>query len=324
MQPDHIDGFDNFNSYNVGKYGGDAIGYPSSNFSTIVVPLDYIRPREGIAVTGAVRNLVIRGNQIRSCDVGISLEGDKTLQPFSLLDVIIENNDLFDWKTAGVLIFNYAPYPPLTVVPPQRVSILNNRGDGDPFYTSLARTNNGKWADTTVDVVVGSKTLFAGYGSFVDAKGVSFVLIAGNNVRNVSQLVTGLDTTLYTLQTMQDNIGYCNPAGLGWQAGNIGIGNLIKPQLGWRYIIEGGNPGSVNYGRVLNTSPLAVEQDSTGTPVLGSTPLTWVEGTVLANLKPDLLTSGPWANYRIWSWRRVTTGTGNALGGDWLPLTTKG
>lgn len=318
--PDHIAGFDNFLSYGVGDWGGFAHVYNPTK-PMVTVSLDQITPSEGIGVGGSVRNLIIRGNQIRNCSTSILFYGKNIPVPFSLLDVTVVDNDLFDWKTAGIRFKDYestqAGQP--TVYSPQRVSILNNRADGDPFCWNLpgpVRKAEGKWADTSVDIIVGAKTLLAGYGAFVDAKGLGFVLIAGNHVRNVPQLVAGLDETLHT---MRDNVGYCNPDGVGFVSSNIGIGNLIKPQLGWRYVIEGGSPASANWGKVLNTCPLAIAPAVPGgglaavVPPAGSR---WVEGTYVANLTPQVIGTGSTA-YEIVGWRRMTTGNGNTLNVDW-------
>lgn len=108
---------------------------------------------------------------------------------------------------------------------------------------------------------------------------------------------------------MGSNVAYCNlPAAgtLGYNIGNVGVGNLIAPQLGWRYVIEDGDPTSATYGQVLNTCPPA----ASAVPSSGA----WVQGTVVINLNP--VPAGTTAA-EVMGWRRITTGTGNVLGTDW-------
>ena len=286
-ESEHVDRFSSFESYDVGFWGGFPHRYGDG--VQVRVTLDEITPDEGIAVSGSVRNLVIRGNQVRNCAVAILLYEPNVQRPLSLYDVRIEGNDLGDWGDVAIRLDGY------DVAQPQRVSILNNRADGDPFHRNLAARSpakTGKWGNVIA-------------GSFLQSKGVGPLVIAGNHVRNVSQLVVDVATTPHV---MQDNVGYCNPVAIGYHANNVGIGNLIAPQLGWRYIIEDGNPSSATYGKVLNACPLA----TTGVPTGGP----WVAGTYVTNLTPTTILTGG-ANSELAGWRRMTTGTGNVVNTNW-------
>lgn len=254
--------------------------------------------------------MTIRGNQVRNCGTAISFEGIKVNLPFSLIDVVVEGNDLFDWTTAAIRFYNFNTYPTTTpsapsVSPSQRVLILNNRADGDPFHKHPERKSDrsGKWK-------------FASAGSFVnvvtdaaEVAGSGMLVIIGNHVRNVSQAVAGLEDTLHV---MRDSVGYCDPADVKYDANNAGIGYVIEPARGWHYVIEYGVPTQANYGQLINTCPLAASTAPTGGK--------WVKGMIVTNLTPNtgsvvIGTTGVTLKWEVSGWRCLKTGSTTSL--DW-------
>jgi hypothetical protein len=288
-----------FNDYDVGPYGGDSW----SLTETIDITTDDLTPREGISVMGSARAVTIRGNQVRNCGTAISFEGIRANLPLSLLDIVIESNDLFDWTIAGIRFYNFNLYPNGTATKvPQRVLILNNRCEGDPFFKHPERRPGGKWNNATEGSFINVATGQTG------VPGIGLLTIVGNHVRNVSQLIAGLDELLHL---MRDNVGYCDPTNIRYDLNNVGIGNVIEPTKGWHYVIEYGDPTQLNCGQLINVCPLG----ASAMPTSGK----WVQGMIVTNLTPNtgsVIAGGVTLRWEVSGWRCMKTGETTSAS-DW-------
>jgi len=178
------------------------------------------------------------------------------------------------------------------------VKIDGNEFNLDPYCSQAERGSNGTWGagftkcaclDVTESTLVCSNNTFKNAGTVFN--GVS----VGNNI-------------------WQSNTLICNPTAIGYDASNVGIGNISTPQIfDAQFIIEDGNPSSATYNSVLNVCTIAsVNLPTTGKYVIGlvvKKSLVIVEGTL-------------GSQYIINGWLRLTTGSGHVLNTDWAELRT--
>jgi len=125
--------------------------------------------------------------------------------------------------------------------------------------------------------------------------------------------------TIYFGTTPQDGIWQkntliCQPTDAGYNANNIGIGNISWPaQWDANFIIEDGDPSSVTFNTVLNvclTSSFSIP--TTGTYVLG---------LFVPKLIPGV-SGAAGSQYVVQGWVRLTTGSAHVLNTDWAEVRT--
>ena len=196
-------------------------------------------------------------------------------------DIVYRGNNDVDYTGHGILVNTSG-----------RLSLLaeNNLFDGDPFQKSTARGANGTWANAG-----GPSGLYKQSGT-----GVVF--------RNNTLLNLAMDT----------NIGTSDPAGGYLFEGNTDEGDPLNfnsfqttnKGIGWvhnagfRQVQLDSDPASATYDTILSVPvPAATAMPTTGK---------WIQGAYVANSIPTA--TGPTG------WLRLTTGSGNVAGSDWLAL----
>ena len=207
-------------------------------------------------------------------------------------NVNITNNIISDISHAAS---NYG----IKIDGPGIVKLSGNNLNLDPYNVQAQRLANGKWSTNVNNCVC----------IYVNGTGK---IIASNNVfKN-----TG---TIYLGTTPQDgiwqkNILICQPADAGYNANNIGIGDISWPaQWDANFIIEDGNPSSATFNTVLNVClTSSVTLPTTGTYVLG---------LYVPKLIP-VVQGAATSQYVVQGWVRLTTGSAHVLNTDWAEVRT--
>lgn len=173
--------------------------------------------------------------------------------------------------------------------------VFGNTFDGDPLFENASRNADGTWN------FAGTSACGALYGS--DSVNMN-VVVHSNNFRNLRRIVEGaLPNCLFT-----GNFVYCDPVS-DVDAGNVGIGDFggSIARIG-TLIVELGNPSLPDFGRIASSSLVS----ATSVPSSGK----YARGHVVKALAPTKDASGR----VITGWLRLTTGSGHALGSDWIEL----
>jgi len=173
------------------------------------------------------------------------------------------------------------------------VTIRNNIIDCDPYLHSANRSASidGGWQNTDQPSALYNQ----------NAGGFNFF---NNEIRNAASVQFGSGSVL-----MRDNIGYCEPFAIGWNANNLGIGKILDPGERIWYTIEYSDPNVATFGQLKNTCPF----DATSQPSSGN----WVAGMFVRSRAIAPTASG----YTL-GWYRVTTGSGNTSVTDWQSVGT--
>lgn len=241
-----------------------------------------------IHIRNHLQNLNIAGNMLWGGGYGVHLDGAASSAYLSWRNVMVSDNNIGNVVTSGI----YCEGEGIA-------SIKDNLIDGDPLHVHAQRLPNGKWTSNT-DALSG-----------VWVAGMN-VAIVGNEFRNLGTIYRG---STPNESAWAANIVYCDPAvAVGWDANNIGIGNVLRPLLiDSRVVIEDGDPASATYGQVLSVC----QNGSTTIPASGKYPTGWY----VRNTSPAVAGAAS-SQYIIQGWMRMTTGTAHVLNTDWREMRT--
>jgi hypothetical protein len=177
--------------------------------------------------------------------------------------------------------------------------------DLDPYLENSQHNANGTWTLTT--------TQFGSVANTFNWDGPFFFV--GNTFRNCHQIIRGGGNgrVVYAGNTyiMQPGSGFTHNNGGFNGATNRGIGfpnGALDPTA--RILWEDSDPTSATYGQVTHASGRAVAGSPGGS-------------TVLAGITGDLWLNTDSTLGGIVGYRRLTTGTGNAIGTDWAIVGTR-
>jgi hypothetical protein len=206
------------------------------------------------------QNVSIAGNICWGSGYGIYLDGTSASAYLSWRDVLIANNQVGNFVTAGIYLDGEGI-----------VTVRGNAINGDPLHAHADRTANGTWGagytNSTAFWVVGGNAIFE-----------------NNEIRNVGEVFTGASPAQHR---WLGNVLACDPAAVGYSASNIGIARVLAgPTYGATYLIEDGDPANATYGEVLN----ACVQASSSMPASGE----YVIGHFVLNSAPSATTPYGW------------------------------
>ncbi|WP_226576694.1 right-handed parallel beta-helix repeat-containing protein [Acuticoccus sediminis] len=237
----------------------------------------------------------IRGDRLRYVDVsdnsftgianGVTFAfGADNDAPLVFSDVYIRRNRFVDLTEYGIGTNIYNGTDKFVVY------VEDNLFDLDPGVKHPGRTSTGAWANDN-DLVAININL---------ATTRSFILNR-NTFRNLSEATTGGMTSI----AGAGNVFECDPTGT--PSTNRGVRVLPSATDVWGYRIIDGNPNSETFGKLLNPCPLA----AAAIPTSG----TWVQGQMVRLTTPEVS-----ADSVFWGGLRATTGPGNEIDTDWIPL----
>jgi len=227
----------------------------------------------------ALRNSVISDNVLWGGARAIYLGNSASNAYVAFSNVSIDNNNICNVSSGCIYAIGKGT-----------INARGNTFDGDPLHVHSGRLANGKWTSGTSFPAIQTDT--------------ARLILQENTFRNVYSMYSG---TSMSQQVWLDNVIACNPTGIGFNADNIGIGDIYVPEFFGTLLVEDGDPASSTYGQVLNTCLRA----HTGIPSSGK----YVSGHFCKNLFPAI-SSGK----VLLGWSRLTTGTGHTAGTDWTPL----
>lgn len=194
-------------------------------------------------------------------------------------------NECVDFNAAAFVL----PSPALAM----RVRFADNIIDGDPFLERRgAGATHGTWAS-------GANT-----PSAIIPNGCSGITYERNVHRNIYQVAYG-GFPVATL--VRGNTLHCMPAATGYNASNEGIAVVPYGGPGYTHVIETCDPTSASFGTIQNGPALF----ATTMPTSG----TFVEGQFVWNEAPVV-----GGGQIVLGWMRLTTGSANASGVDWEPV----
>jgi hypothetical protein len=105
----------------------------------------------------------------------------------------------------------------------------------------------------------------------------------------------------------EGNVIYASIAGTGFNAANAGVGYIPHAGETWTFVELNQTVTSASFDELLQIPVL----DATTQPSMG----TWVEGQHVHNVTPSIN-----AGFVALGWVRLTTGSGNAAGTDWMQI----
>jgi hypothetical protein len=236
----------------------------------------------GIQLNAAMRHMRISDNTIKTGGAyGIRFDTSTQSVNGDYDDVNITNNSISDFTTSGVGGFAQ------TAVSHQ-VYVTDNVFDGDPEFKSAGRGPHGTW-------------LYDYWPIGVDITDITGFTVEGNKFKNLDDtVVAGSGNNRIARNTV-----YAMPYAVGSNTANQGVGN-IPAGPDWTTVAQVSDPTASNYG-VTITAPLSA---STAMPTTG----TFVAGTFISN---SSLGNSPTT---VIGWSRVTTGSNNVLGTDWIAI----
>ena len=131
---------------------------------------------------------------------------------------------------------------------------------------------------------------------------MSGLVLNENTFRDVSEVDNngGNLTRFY-----ENNTVAADPVATGFSTSNVGVGN-IPAGPDWKVVVEDDNPNSLTYGEMLNAPLLS----SSNEPSTGTYGLDKSCGIQAPRVRAAC------------SGQRLTTGSGNVSGTDWMPLTS--
>ncbi len=229
---------------------------------------------------GVIRNTLIEGNQFVGLYYTLELEGGQDLGDYDF-----RNNLVVD-SVSHAIYLNAN-----NTKTRARVTATGNTFDLDPFFSSTGRGSNGRWSG-------------AGPYAFYNNASPAMTLTAiGNTIRNAygdTNLATDSPTSG---NLFRDNTNEANPVTVNGAASTANEGMSVLHLAGFKVLQLGSDPTLTNYGTVLSVPiEAAASQPTTGF---------WVQGAWVRN-------SAPSSSNTALGWLRLTTGSGNANGTDWL------
>ena len=270
-------------SYSQSNAGGEQMFTRNGWLNPLLGTVELENAAMGVAflAVGALptwyQHVRIACNHIQGMNDAVYLAGGA-----ALVGADVHDNKILDFaNTVFFLGTKYAAH---------RFDIRTNEFDGDPFLVRRGGASGGKWASGLTAPSVGWWN------------GCSGVTFRQNRIRNVA---TVAGSALGADALIKDNIVFCQPAASGYNAANVGVGNIPAAGAGYMHVIEQGNPGSPSFGQAINGPVLeAAAMPSSGTFVQGQ--IVW--------------SSAATAESSIIGWYRATTGSSNVLGTDWLAI----
>lgn len=268
----------------------------------------------GTSVLFAFMGLCIADNRICGFNIPIDLSPARYLAFTSII-----RNEITRYATSGLKLTsgNFGNSARLGV-PQGSLDIKGNRFDADPYLEHANRNTNGTWNSTD-------------YPAGIECSNATGLDIQGNSFRNLVSPVTGrlrfmnnaADPSVNGTGVFRNNTFICQPA-TNWSdstagtADNAGVRFIMSPAEN-DFIIENSNPLSATYLQVLG---------STGAKSAPSIPSSgfYVKGTFVKNTEPAIISetitdSGGSTfvhKYVLNGWIRLTTGTNNISGTDWV------
>jgi hypothetical protein len=242
----------------------------------------------GIEIIHALRNSVIENNTISTTGIPILFNptlGGVTSHNNDFDGLYIKANHLSKWpgKTAGIYLTTTAG------TFSNDITIEDNDLDGDPEFLAAIRGANGTWAGNTNTYCIDLNAQMFG------------VSLINNSFKNCYAPVVA---PVAPMGIIRGNKVYSNPTATGYNAANVGIGNIPVNGADYTNIHWDGNPNSGTYGTILS-APIntAATIPTTGTFVQGH--FVW--------------SNNPASN--VLGWARMTTGAAHVSGTDWQPVT---
>ncbi|MFG1302196.1 right-handed parallel beta-helix repeat-containing protein [Xanthobacter sp. V3C-3] len=230
---------------------------------------------------GSLRNSSISDNVLWGGAIGIHLNGASANAYIAYANLSVRGN--YVGNVSGGCFYALGK---------GTVNVENNIFDGDPLHVHSGRLANGKWTSGATLPGVWTDTIRC--------------IISNNTFRNLYSVYLGSGASQ---QVWQDNVIACNPTAIGYDANNIGIGDIYVPDFYGTLLVEDGNPASATYGQVLNTCVRA----ATAVPTSGK----YSPGHYVKSLFPAV--SG---GKVLRGWTRLTLGSNHvssATGPDWAP-----
>lgn len=268
----------------------------------------------GTSVLFAFMGLCIADNRICGFNIPIDLSPARYLAFTSII-----RNEITRYATSGIKLTsgNFGNSARLGV-PQGSLDIKGNRFDADPYLEHVNRNTNGTWNSTD-------------YPAGIECSNATGLDIQGNSFRNLVSPVTGrlrflnnaADPSVNGTGIFRNNTFICQPA-TNWDdstigtADNAGVRFIMSPAEN-DFIIENSNPLSATYLQVIGSTGAksAASIPSSGFYVKG----TFVKNTVPAIVSETITDSGGSTfvhRYVLNGWIRLTTGTTNISGTDWV------
>lgn len=242
------------------------------------------RPSSAVQITTSPPiGMVISNNRMEHTETPINLPAPTT--NFSYKGVRIADNDIFDFTLRGVFVASATFNCGLT--------IEDNTITGD-YYRA--------WTNSNID---GTYDTNSGLPDGVSLGNCTGIIVRNNTFAWVVRPVFSNDETLVIIK---NNICRCGiPAGTSFSASNTGIGNVQTGFERFRYIIEDSNPQSATFGALSQI----MQSNASAVPSSGW----YFRGHIVWNDAPTI--AG-----KVMGWMKITTGTSNTLGTDWLAMTS--
>ncbi len=305
----------------------DANLYSSWGLGKVFCPTGWVDPimstmRTGTGIlarvgqytpTPAIHRLVAKDNLFYGLDKGINLKYCTFIN-----NLVIKDNEFIRLGTSGVDVSggNFASSSKLGQ-PYGFLNVSDNVFDIDPYLESSYRTSGGGWNNTDVPAGV-SRSYVTG-------------IIAKNNIfRNCAIGVsdvggmrnnTGAETTRGT-GVVKNNIYLCQPADgydftVAGSTNNKGV-RYIPKMTSDDFIVEDSDPTSATY---LTTKYASGMSATSSVPTTGYWPAGYFAKNLDKAIKTQTITVGSNTlthTYVIAGWYRLTSGSSNTLGTDWV------
>ena len=238
----------------------------------------------GIHLQPAMRNCRIAGNIIQTTGAnGIEFDAVANDMDFDGLEIV--GNRIADFSAYGIGWLSAAATT-------QRLRLMGNDFDGDPYFRSAGRGANGTW--TT-----------AGSGSIgVNLGMLSGVELDGNHFRN---LVAPTAQGAAVQNVFRHNVVHGNPVAVGFNTGNEGVGTVPVAAGDFSHVIEVSDPTDANFGKLLSATLFS----SPAQPTAGI----YVTGQFVATTTPGLVNGQV-----LLGFQRLTTGSTHVTGVDWVSV----
>ena len=221
---------------------------------------------------------------------GINLKGNIAATINNRENVNISNNIISD-------ISRFSQNAGIKITGPGIVNILNNNINMDPYNVQAQRLANGKWSS------------FTDLCACIWVNGTNYIIASNNIFKNTGVVYLGGTQSIFKKNTL-----ICQPTSVGYDANNIGIGDINYPiAYDANFIIEDGNPNSATFNTVLNTcNTYSVNLPTTGT---------YVYSLYVSKLFPSVQGAAA-SQYIVQGWVRLTTGSAHVLNTDWAEVRT--
>jgi hypothetical protein len=245
---------------------------------------DEVATRGHIWIVNAAHDMLIRGNQSYGSSMAVFFQHAAVTTEVAWRNVVVNDNLFENFAKAGVYVEGSG-----------FINVKGNLFSGDPLHTHSRRLPNGKWGFVTA---IEHAAIWNSAGCFMELR--------DNTMEHVQGYSGGVASNIHS----NDNVARCKPAVAGYDANNIGIGQIGIPGQGGaeNFIMVDHDPASATYGNFLNK----VRMESTAMPSTGYYFKDWfvrkTYGTIETGGDIEL------------GWLRLTTGTGHVAGTDWQTI----